>query len=378
MKLNLEWLAEDNGTLCHISKLVLEGKDNISPLHALSKRDIIIIKNSGISNGVMNTNLVVAGETLAHSTFEGAGTNSAITEALLKRTKSRMVKDKINLVHLRISKEYEIGKMIVPVAKISEIQASALVGVQLEADASAITPPLPSGLASIDIFKQVYDRTKTEIQSFKKDKEIVGYIPTTEELVLIPEMVKAYLKDGVKIFAVDFSSSPLNRWLIRTVVTSIRANLKIKGQAKENSDKQYYLHVFNVASSKKSPLEVAPITDILSHSYGVDSTSGVEWGGGKLVKEKLRFFNMPDYGAYQIRVLNKEQITHDKKLLEGTVNDVYEKLRSHRIVGYKKECEKISESMTSSGVEQHILSKERAKNEVKNVLMDIREIKSRV
>jgi hypothetical protein len=376
--MNLEWLAEDSGTLGHLSKLKLEGISSISPLHALSKRDVDIIKSSGISNGVMNTNLFVAGESLAYSTFEGVGNNPSITDALFVRTKNKIVKNKINLIHFRISKEYDIGKTTIPVTKVSEIQTSALVGIQLEADASAITPPLPSGLSSLDLFKQIYERTKTEVQTFKKQKEIIGYIPTTEELVLIPDIVKAYLKDGIKVFAVDFSSSPLNRWLIRTVVTAIRSNLKIKGQIKDNIDKQYYLHVFNVASSKKTPLPIAPITDILTHSYGVDSTSGVVWGGGKLVKEKLRFFNMTDYGAYQIATLNQEKIPHDESLLRGSTVVVYEKLRSHRIVGYKKECEKISESVTTSGIEQHILSKTRAKNEVKNVLMDIREIKSRV
>jgi hypothetical protein len=375
--MKLEWLAEDNGTLGHLSKLEIEGIKSISPLHALSKRDVDILKNSGITNGVLNTNLFVAGESLAYSTFEGIGNNTSITDALFQRTKNKIVKNKINLVHFRISKEYEVGKNVLPVSKVSEIQASALIGVQLEANASAVTPPLPSGLSSIDMFKQIYERTKTEVQTFKKEREIIGYIPTTEELMLIPEIVKTYIKDGVKIFAVDFSSSPLNRWLIRTVVTAIRSGLKIKEQIKEDTDKQYYLHVFNVSSSRKTPLPVAPITDILTHTYGVDSTSGVVWGGGKLVKDKLRFFNMPDYGAYQIVSLKQENILHDENLLKGSLINVYEKLRSHRIVGYKKECEKITESMTTTGVEQLIQSKTRAKSDVKNVLMDIKEIKSR-
>lgn len=379
--MNLEWIAEDSkNTLGHATKFEIDKITNISPLHALTKRELEIANKCNRSKDLGNNNIIVAGESLAYPTFSGVGDSSSVRDALFKRLKQKMISSKINFVHTRIPRQYNTNGRVINVDKVSELQASGLIGIQLEADASAIVPPLNSGLSSIRVFETVYERTKTEIQTSNKEKDIIGYIPTTSELGLIPKMIKAYIKDGIRFFAVDFSSSPLNRWLIRTVAVSIRTNLKIKGKVGEETDKQYYLHVFNVSPSRKSMLPVAPITDILTHAYGVDSTSSVVWGGGKIVKEKVRYYNMQDYGAYQIGHLNKANISYDKKLTEGSAINVYEKLRTERIVGYKKECEKISQTMGEdkvSGYAPYLSSKLKAKKDVNNTLIDVKEIRAR-
>jgi len=378
--MNLEWIAEDSGkTLAHAAKLSLNGITSISPLHALTSKDLQIASKTGVLKSLNDTNIIVSGESLAYNTFNGAGTNRSITDALFSRLKGKMVPDKINLLFTRIPKAHNVNGSIINVERVADLQAAGLVGIQLEANASAILPPLNSGLSSYAVFKTVYERTKTEIQTFRKEKEIIGYIPTTNELGLIPKIVKEYVKDGVRFFAVDFSSSPLNRWLIRTVVRAIRDELKIKGKAGEKTDKQYYLHVFDVSPNKKTISPVAPITDVLAHAYGVDSTSGVIWGGGNLIKENLRYFNMQDYGAYQLKSLEKFGISHNRQLTEGSAIQVYEKLRTHKLIGYKNECQNISKTISSnadSGYAPYILSKTRADKIATNILMDVQEIKA--
>lgn len=378
--MNLEWIAEDSETLAHTAQLEIGGRKTTSPIHAVTSRDLEIYKKVKGSNELNDINIVVAGETLAYSTFMGVGHNRSVTDGLFNRMKAKIVQDKINLIHPRISKEYKVGTLTFSPNGLSPLQTAGLVGIQLEAEASAIIPPLPSGLRSIDVFKDIYERTKIENQTWKKEKEVIGYVPTTEELSIVPDMIKTYLKDGVKFFAVDFSSSPLNRWLTRTVVSQIRKDLKIKGKVGEKKDKQYYLHIFNVSPSKKSPLPVAPMMDVLTHAYGVDSTSGVIWGGGNIIKDKLRYYNMQDYGAYQINALDKENVPYDKHLVTGNKIDVYEKLRANRLLGYKNECKVIADAIANTPIPSyapHLSSKRRVAAEVKNVFLDIKEIMAR-
>lgn len=372
--MNVEWLAEDEkNTLGHTTKLTLESKTILSPHHAITYKDYEAVSNTGRLGELKDSNIVVAGELLSHQAFEGVGSNSIITDALFSRMKNRMIKDKVNILHTRIPESYKIGNVIKPVDKVSELQTSALVGIQIDANASAVIPPLNAGISSFPAFKTVYDRTKIEIQT-SKSKDIIGYIPTTIELGVVWKIVEAYIKDDVRFFAVDFAGSPLNRALIRSVVSAIRNNLKIKGKVKEDADKQYYLHVFDVASSKKSSLAISPITDILTHSYSVDSTSSVVWGGGKLEKEKLRYYNTKDYGAYRIGNLT----TINEKLISGSASEAYEKLRADKLIEYKKECTNISDVISGNLLDysSYLSTKTIAQSDVKNALLDIKEIKA--
>lgn len=380
--MNLEWIAEDDtNTIGHVSKMNLDGFSITSPMHVITSRDLEIANRVRVSEELKNTKMFLAGECLSYQAFNGVGINSDITEAIFQRIKAKIVKGKANLVQLRVPEHYEMSKSdIRRVTKLSPLQTSGIVGIQLEVGASAITPPLHQGISSSEVFNSIYETTKTEIQTYNREREIIGYIPTTKELRLVSDMVKTYVKDGIRFFAVDFSSSPLNRWLLRTVVTALRVNLKIKGTVKEKTDKQYYLHVFNIASSKKSINPITPITDVLTHSYGVDSTSGVIWGGGQLVKNKLRYFNMQDYGAYQINSLDANNIHYNKLLTEGSVFEVYDKLRTDKNTKQAEECEKIREVISGNdGVDRYapyLTSKTRAIKEVNNALIDIKEIKA--
>lgn len=381
--MDLEWIAEDDSnTIGHASKMKLEGRNIISPLHMLTNRDLEIASRVDMAKDLNDTPVIMAGESLSYDNFIGVGNNSVTTDAIYKRIKAKIIPDKANLVHLRVPSHYELDNgNVYNVNRLNLLQITGLVGIQLEAGANVITPPIQQGISSIKTFETIYEGTKTEIQTYgKKEKEIVGYIPTTKELKVASDMIKIYLKDGVRFFAVDFSSSPLNRWLLRTVVSSIRSNLKIKGKIKENSDKAYYLHVFNVASSRKSVNAVSPITDILTPAYSVDSISGVMWGGGKLVKDKLRYFNLQDYGAYQVGSLDKNNISYQRKLTEGDASQVYDKLRTDKNLKYRQECKNISDTIGGNngiaGYAPYLTSKIRATREVQNALIDVQEIKA--
>jgi hypothetical protein len=375
--MNLEWIAEDEkNTLGHTTKMTLDNKTILSPHHAITYKDYEIVKKVDRLTELKDSNLVVAGEILSHQAFNGVGTNSIITDALFKRMQNRTLKGKANLIHTRIPEDYTIGDITKPIDRVSELQTSALVGIQIDAQASAIIPPLNAGISSFGAFKSVYERTKIEIQT-SKAKDIVGYIPTTKELGLVWKVVEAYLKDDIRFFAVDFSGSPMNRALIRTVASAIRNNLKIKSKVKESKDKQYYLHVFDVSSNRKSSLPISPITDVLTHSYGVDSTSGVVWGGGKLDRTKLRYFNMKDYGAYHIGKITNSIMSNDT-LISGSTPEVYEKLRADKLIEYRKECATISDVISGDLLDysSYLSTKTIAQNDVKNALLDIKEIKA--
>lgn len=376
----VEWLYNDGmDTLGHVGKLELDGIKSLSPQHALTKKDVDVVESISKPVPILKDNIAVAGEMLSLSALEGVGRDANITDSLTKRLTSKLVPGRINLVYPRISSAYNLNDTIVPVNSIDDLQASALAGAQLEAGANGVLPPLPNGIKSYAIFERVLERTNIEIQTFRKEKEIIGLIPKTDALDLIPLMVKRYVKLGVRVFAIDFSSSPLPRSLVRTTVRAIRESLKIK-RANEPVDKHYYLHAFNVAVNVKSIQSVAPITDILAHAYGIDSTSGVMWGGGKLELDKLRYYNTADYGAYRLGGANKYGVAVPFEVPQSPVA-AYETLRAHRIIDYVRDCkdnisERISNGESSRSYAAYLAAKERPKKEVKNILSDIKEIKA--
>jgi len=177
----------------------------------------------------------------------------------------------------------------------------------------------------------------------------------------------------------DFSASTIPRAYLRTSVRALRESLKIK-RGKIPLEKQYTLHAFNVSFAVKSQNEITPITDILTHVYGVDVTSGVIWGGGKLEKDKLRYYNTNDYGAYRIGNRQNHNIHIPNKLLVGNPITVYKKLRVDRIISYQNECGKISNKMAeqdpSLGYSAYINTKDRATDIVKKAISDVKEIKA--
>lgn len=376
--MTVEWLYNDESdTIGHVAKLKIDGITSISPQHAQTIPDLEAIEMIGVKKNL--DSIAIAGEPINYSTFEGLGRKATITDSLIKRMKNKTIPNKINFIYGRIPSGYKTNDSIHPVQKVDDLQTSALVGAQLEANANAVIPPLQNGIESYKAFKRVLDRTKIEIQTFQKEKEIIGLIPKTDHLILIPKMIKDYEKLGVNIYAIDFSGSYLPRSLIRTTVSAIRRIKEIK-KRNEPQEKHYYLHVFNASTSVKTVNSATAITDILTHAYGVDSTSSVMWGGGKLVHDKLRYYNMSDYGAYRIGNMNEHGITIPFAIPESSIK-AYKTLRGHRIIDYTNDCktnitERISNGESNKSYGAYLNTKKRAKEQVKNILSDVKEIKS--
>jgi hypothetical protein len=378
--MTVQWLySEEANTIGHVAQLELDGMKSFSPRHAQTIQDFKAIETAGLKRNL--DSIAVSGESINYTTFQGLGKQASITDSLINRLQNKTIPDKINFVYGRIPSGYKTNDSIHPVLKIDDLQVSALVGAQLEVNANAIIPPIPNGIQSYKIFKRIIDRTKIEIQTFRKEKEIIGLVPKTDYLDLIPKMIKDYEKHNVKIFAIDFSGSYLPRALIRTTVGAIRRTKKIKKQ-NESQDKHYYLHIFNASTSVKSATPTTAITDILTHAYGVDSTSGVMWGGGKLVHDKLRYYNMSDYGAYRVGNMKEYGITPTFDIPESAIG-AYKILRGHRIIDYNNDCKtNITKHISSGEITKsygaYLNSKKRAKEQVKNILSDVKEIKARI
>ncbi len=380
----VEWLSNDGkNTLGHVSVLELEGNKTTGPHHALTNRDYQAIRNINDEEHLLTNSLTAAGEALSYATFQNIGTDANVTDALTKRIENRIVSNTINLAYTRIPSSYDINGIRVPTEdRVSVLKASALVGAQLDAGVSAVVPPLPNGLSSIPIFKRIMQRTTSEIELFDKDKEIVGLIPAmSKNLDKIPQIVKEYVKNDVRVFAMDFSGAALPRSFIRTTVRAIRESLKIK-KDNEPQEKHYYLHAFNTSVNMKSSLPVTPVADILTHAYSVDSTSSVMWGGGELEFEKLRYYNIGDYGAYRIGKLDDySNVKVPFALPQDDPVEAYNRLRAHRIIDYAQDCkttisQKIGSNTPNSDYAAYLLSKPRTVNQVQNILTDVEEIKA--
>ncbi len=396
--MEIEWIAQDKETLAHASKVKIDGKATttphqalqaVSPHHATTKLESQQLEVAVVS-ACPKTAISIAGEMLLKPTLENVGRSRDVTDALIERMRLKLIDGHINLVYMRIPSGYTPAKGVrTPAPLIDDLRAAALVDVQLETDAALIIPPVPTDISNLKVFNSAMERTKVSIQTFNDKKGIVGYIPTTDHLEIVRDMVKAYVKNGVHFFAVDFSGASNNPSLIRTVVRTIRENLKIKGIAKEVNEK-YYLHIFNVTPSKKSILEVSPLSDILTHMYGVDSTSSTMWGGGKLDVAKLRYYNTRDYGAYRKVGLGLKkldcscpickQFNNANKLYDHSVNQVFNLLRNHRIYTYHDECQHIATKLSAGKVEDgylpYLRTKNRALKEVEAIMSDVREVKS--
>lgn len=395
--LEIQWPSEDIDTLAHTSVLKVDGRSVISPLQAVHSPHRSL--TSGQSNEIPSLRtseqayspLIIVGETLRYDTVTRIGRDADINAALMNRIKGKVVKGRMNIAFTRISQAYHPQEgQEVPAPRIDRLRASALVRVQLEADASLILPPLPTGINSKNQFYEILEHTQIELQTFKVNKEIVGFIPTMNDLALVREMVRQYVKIGCRVFAVDFSGASNRPPLMRMVVGTIRESLRIKTKARE-IDEKYYIHVFNVPASRKSDKEVAPLSDILTHPYGVDSTSGVMWGGNVDDVRKLRYYQTDDYGAYRGSAIGRLGTRCNcpvcKKygiggIYSGSVSTVLDKLQTHRLHAYTNECKRISDRINSSdsskGYLPYLHTKSKVENEVAGIIEDVREIKARL
>lgn len=275
-----------------------------------------------------------------------------------------------------------------PAALIDDLRASALVDVQLEAGAKLIMPPVPTDVSNIKTFHRALERTTVSIQTFDESCEIVGHIPTTDRLDLVRDMVEAYTKKGTRFFSTDFSGASNRPALMRTVVGAIRKTLKIKRKANK-SDETYYLHVFNASAAKKSVETVTPLSDIIIHPYGVDSTSGVMWGGGTLDVEKLRYYDTGDYGSYRRKAILAKGTScacrtcsayNLSELYSGSPAAVVDRLKSHRAYAYADECVRIAERIgagqPTASYTPYLMGKTQAVSEVQKILQDVNEVRA--
>ena len=203
------------------------------------------------------------------------------------------------LVYPRIPRTYEVNQVRYEHNNITDLQISGLVGVELDAGTDIVVPPMPGGISNRKVVKKIIGRTKNEIQTFNDERPMMGYIPRVDDPALATDMVKEYLRQDkeCRIFGVDFSGSSYPSALLRAVVRAIRNNLKIRGISEKNES--YYLHGFDVARNRKSTKGISSATDVLVHTYGIDTTSSVIWGGGPLEAEKCRYLWAKDYGAYR-------------------------------------------------------------------------------
>lgn len=391
---SIEWIAQDQETLAHTSVLRVDGREVQSPLQATTSphhsltRGEFEKKLRGIRESY--SPLIIAGETLKMMTLEKVGYDTSITDDLLRRLKEKMISNRINLVFPRIPYAYkDLNGNRVPPPVIDELRASALVGVQLDADASLVIPPIPTGIQRRKDFLKIFERTKVELQTFRSKKEMIGFVATTENLELARDMVVDYAKNGCRFFAVDFSGASNQPSLMRTVVRAIRESLKIRKKPRE-TDEKYYLHVFNAATSKKSVLDVSPLSDVIIHPYGVDSTSGVMWGGGSVDDPgKLRYYLTDDYGAYRKAAILDHGTSCRcpvckeyslRELYSGSVSTVLDRLQKHRLHSYAGEYKRISERIgemePAKGYLPYLYTKSRAEGEIKRIVEDVKEIRA--
>jgi len=398
----IEWEYSDNDSLARVSKLTVASKTVEAPFHATTRRDDDIYTDV-VGNNRRQHTINVVPESLSKTTLDSVGNSIDAGNSLIGRLtqkKSEKTGD-INIVYTRIPKRYEIKtgskKMYYTIPTIDQLQITSLVDVALRCDTDIVVPPIPNAISSFDHFKDVLNRTKNQIQTFKKEKPIMGYIPNIDDRALVIKMIDEYLKKDYdcKIFGVDFSGSPSAPLLMSTVVATIRDRLKVKKKVEE-----YYLHVFNVATAKKSEKDISPVTNWLTHLYGVDSVSGTIWGGGGEVletddeklrqAEKLRqiegarYIVREDYGAYKKKAIHKKNCSCPV-CSKYSIDQIYDqanylkRIKAHTIANYKEEYVEISEKIRKADKKlvPYIDTKSQVVNDAKRIMYDVNEIRAR-
>jgi hypothetical protein len=385
---DIDYHSEDTESLARVTTLTLNNKKAILPNHATTAHDVTLFQ--GYSKKEFgNHNINLAYEHLAYDTLYNIGKSIEARTDLQKRFSAKLLEpsNTINFVYPRIPKQVLINKIPVAINTITDLQISGIVGAELDAGADIVIPPIPSNISQRNIFEKVIDRTINEIQTFNSKKPLMAYIPNTNDPLLAANMIELYLKKDkeCRMFGIDFAGASYPQALLRAVIGSIRRNLKIKPNSEKNE--KYYLHGFNVAINRKSKKPITQVTDPLVHTYGIDSTSSVIWGGGKVDPEKCRYVVIDDYGAYQKKKIMEHGTTCQcpvcKKFpLDEIYGDykVLERLKVHRIAVLKEEFNllnsKISESDSTKGYIPHFRTKPFAVNDIEKILKDVKEIKA--
>jgi hypothetical protein len=242
---------------------------------------------------------------LIHATVknveESNGKSQKLTGEVLASMGPREGGNVLRAIHLRWNKGSKWRGAEISHRTMSEKAAKAVFAFGIPFDVDLTIPAIPSQVDRFEVFKRVVDAYFDSAETFHSDRPIVGYIPNVESLSLAERMAAYYDKRGCDLFGIDLAGGhPFQ--LISTVVRYLR----------ENRGDRYFLHAFNVRQTRPSEAEVVPIEDLLKLSYGIDSFSRVSFGGGgedeatdaELIA-KLRFVNMPDYGAYREAALRR-------------------------------------------------------------------------
>lgn len=378
MDFGVEWSSEAPETLAHTSVLRINSKRAAGPHYSISARDSKICWRH-VGRDITNNRINVAGEALTPETISVIGRNFNAANALLQRLRAKIVRPHttINLVFPRIP----IGDPQTPYTTISPMQVSALVDVQLEAGADAIIPPLPGGLADFGSAREIIKTTQSSIDTLNQKTPILGYLPCIKNPILARDVTLEYLRLECRMFAVDFGGAQNVPFLLRTAIRTIRKHLK---------GEPYYIHAFNVCMNKKSSAQVSPITDLLTHIYGIDSVSSMLWGGSQK-PEKLRYALTSNYGAYRRDAIQEYARTHGAlcncPVCRGhTIDEIYqssdaqEKLKVHRIAAYEDEYRtvngKIEVGDLTDAYLSHLNSKTMALEEIHTRVNDVQEIKA--
>lgn len=388
---NVEWKYQDGESLAHISELTVNSKTVLSPFHSTTTREDATYL-SVVGSNRREPSINISAESLSKTTLDQIGQSIESANALMGRLnekKSQSHKD-INLIYPRIPKKYEIKngqkKQYNFIPRIDNLQITTLVDVELQCNADAIIPPIPSSIMEFDHFKEILSRTNSQIQTFSKNKPMMGYIPNIDDRALVIKMIQEYLKKDYdcRIFGVDFSGASNAPLLISTVVGTIRDELKIK-KNKENNE-NYYLHVFNASTAKKSEKDISPISNLLTHLYGVDSASGTIWGGAgdNSQPENSRYIVTDDYGAYKKKAIHK--ITCKCYVCSHySLDEIYDsanylqRLKVHTVSKYRTEYTEIGEKIKNDKdpLVPYVNTKTQTKSDVKKIMNDVNEIKAR-
>ena len=387
----IEWKYRDDESLARINELIVNSKTVLAPFHSTTTReDSTYLSVVGANRREPSIN--ISSESLSKTTLDQIGQSIGSADALmgrLNKKKSAAHKD-INLIYPRIPKKYEIRngqkRQYNSIPKINKLQITTLVDIELQCDADVVIPPIPSSIGEFDHFKEILSRTNSQIQTFKKNKPIMGYIPNIDDRALVIRMIREYLKKDYdcRIFGVDFSGASNAPLLISTVVGTIRNELKIKKNSENNEN--YYLHVFNVPTAKKSKKDISPISNLLTHLYGVDSVSGMVWGGAgdNPQPENSRYLVTEDYGAYKKKVIHKVNCkcyvcSHYSVDEIYDPNNYRQRLKVHTISKYRTEYTEIGEKIKNDkdSLVPYINTKAQTKNNVRKIMNDVNEIKAR-
>jgi hypothetical protein len=276
----------------------------------------------------------------------------------------------------------------IPHRTMSEKAANAVFAFGIPLDVDLHIPPIPSQVDRFDVFKRVVDAYVASAETFHSDRPILGYIPNVESLSLAEKMIAYYDDQGCDLFGIDLAGGhPFQ--LISTVVRYLRIH---RGN-------RYYLHAFNVRQTRPSEADITPIEDLLKLSYGFDSFSRVAFGGGGGTDEepppdteligKLRFVNMPDYGAYRPAALHRakpgvkcvcrvcEPAGSPLKLLDGDYELVQSRVKAHGVLVERDEFGRIRKAIGEGRFRKSLGEKTQAVAPLRAIDSEVSRIKAK-